>query len=112
MGCKKLKPCPFCGSAVTLNYDTLIGSDSPEKYFRIICPNCEMGCPDALYEAKHREEIIKAWNTRTLEPVVREAMKSVNQAAECIKNNDEEQALYRLGLAAIKLQSALKEAGE
>jgi len=57
------------------------------------------------------KSFVAGWKnrTRTLEPVVRSVMKSVNQASECVKNNDEEQALFRLSLATVKLESALKE---
>lgn len=66
-----LKPCPFCGGEVKLNY---VGGDSYIPYYFISCKEC--GCKQA--SSIHKEAVINAWNTRKpMEAVVAELEKEI-----------------------------------
>lgn len=57
----KLKPCPFCGRAVTLEggESALTGS----KLFRIVCNRST--CPDPFWHLEEdRKTLIRRWNRR------------------------------------------------
>ena len=75
----ELKPCPFCGSEVTLDKDPLWESNGTTTHgyygayeFNIHCKRC--GCNIALYqndtiyrpEEEARKNAIEAWNTRAI----------------------------------------------
>lgn len=54
---EQLKPCPFCGSGVHLEYPIVVGND---RYYRVVCDNC----PATIGFYETEAEVIKVWNRR------------------------------------------------
>lgn len=84
-----LKPCPFCGGEVTLDYKD--GSN----VVGVVCPKespCNgTGLLVALGDRGNGiDKAIKAWNTRTIDPVLRE----VDYALDAILEIQDEPCRY------------------
>lgn len=110
---EQLKRCPFCGSEVKLRLEPIFGSDCPDEFYRISCPTCDMGCPDALYDSDNKDEIIKKWNTRTLEPgevaVKREDLERIASSVRQFLDDPKARAAKKICRIAMEHIEALKD---
>lgn len=93
----ELKPCPFCGGEVSkLKY---FNNQIHENLWQIGCDECEF-----YMEQPFEQEAIKAWNTRTPDPLLAECVDNYRQIVFCAFN-----MLNRRGTAGQEIAKDLKE---
>lgn len=85
---KELLPCPFCGSAVTVNKHTVFDNATlkvveVEDAWEIECPACECrrAAPEGWAYFSTREEAVTTWNTRA------SVSAPVGEVSETLPNN-------------------------
>ena len=58
---EELKPCPFCGDLVEINFQRLRSPHIPRTVYFIYCATC---LQEFFYSSVNKNKIIDKWNTR------------------------------------------------
>ena len=74
----KLLPCPFCGG------EAKIGSLGDSENWLVWCQKCQIPHSETGLQGDTKEQIIKAWNTRTPRLTV-EQEKAIEEIARTLK---------------------------